>query len=327
MLVRRMGRLLVSLFLLAALGAATAVRAEEGAPPVQPAAVQDYREAQYVYIVLGQPTDDYGIRLVEDQPDGLTQPVQSGGRRSVANAVGPDRYFYFDVADSYIRGGFNQVIMTITYDDIGLTPFDLEYDAYDVINPANKADGWVKKRVTVASRTNSGSIKTARLVLDDARFDGNQPGGADFRLVSTDDLLVRNVSVMRSFAPTSLPVRVVVDGKEVAFDVPPFIHPETGRTLVPMRRLFNALGVADGNIVWDEPTRTVTAKKGETTIILRIDSDQAVVGSRTVKLDQPATIQENRTVIPVRFVSENLGLKVSWDSLTHLITISSQQTP
>lgn len=321
---RRIGRLTLTLTLLAALFLPAVAGAETTAPtPIDPPVTQDFREAQFVYLSLGATNEEEGLRLIEGQPDGISQTVESGGRRMVANTLGPDRYLYVDVHDTYMRGGFNQVIMTVTYDDVGLTPIDLEYDAYDVINPSNKADAWVKKRVGVAVRTNSGAIKTARVVLDDARFDGNQPGGADFRLVASDDLVVRNISLMRSYAPTDLPIRVLVDGKEVLFDVPPFINPETSLTLVPMRKLFNALGVSDHDIAWDDGTRTVTAKKGETTIILRIDSDQAVVGTQVVTLAQPAIIKENRTLIPLRFVSENLGLRVTWDGVTHLITITS----
>ncbi|MFZ5815084.1 MAG: copper amine oxidase N-terminal domain-containing protein [Bacillota bacterium] len=323
MLIRRIGRLALSLSLLAALGFSTAVRAETTTPTPAPVP-QDFNAAQFVYISLGTVNDEQGIRLIDGQPDGLTEALPEGGRRSMPNTIGPDRFIYFDVHDSYIRGGFNKVIMTVTYEDVGLTPIELEYDAYDVVNPGNKADEWVKKRVTVAVRNNSLGVKTARIVLEDARFDGNQPGGADFRLVTTDELIVRNISLMRSWDPTSnLPIRVVVDGREVIFDVLPFIHPQTNLTLVPMRKLFNALGVSDNDIRWDGEARTVTAKKGQTTIILKIDSDVAIVQGKPVKLAQPALIKDGRTLIPLRFVSENLGLKVQWNGEHRLITISS----
>lgn len=328
MLFRRIGRLALSLTLLAALGFSTVARAETSAPAPAPAptpAPQDFSTAAFVYASLGAVNDEQGVRLVAGQLDGLTEPGPKGGRRSVANAVGPERYMYFDVHDSYINGGFNQVIVDIHFEDVGLTPIDLEYDAYDVVNPKSKADAWVKKRVNVAVRTNSGGLKAARVVLEDARFGGNQPGGADFRLVSTDDLIVRNISVMRSYGPNNLPVRVMVDGAEVIFeDVAPFINPETGSTVVPMRKLFNALGVSNNAIRWDDATRTVTAQKGNTVIVLTIDSKVAQVGKAPVTLTQPAIIQDGRTLIPLRFVSENLGLSVHWNPDTHLITITSQ---
>ncbi|MFZ5827717.1 MAG: copper amine oxidase N-terminal domain-containing protein [Bacillota bacterium] len=331
MLFRRIGRLALSLTLLVALGLPTVARAETTAPAQpQTATEQDFSAPPngFVYISLGATNDEQGIRLIEGQPDGLSAAAPKGGRRALANAVGPDRFLYFDVHDTYIKGGFNQVIMTVLYEDVGLTPIDLEYDAYDVINPDNMADAWIKKRVSVAVRTNSGGLKTARVVLDDARFAGNQPGGADFRLVTTDDLTVHNVSVMRAFGPRNLPVRVMVDGQEVIFeDVAPFINPETNSTVVPMRKLFNALGVPNHAIRWDDATRTVTAQKGETTIVLTIDSKVARVGSQMVQLTQPAIIKDGRTLIPLRFVSENLGLKVHWNPESHLITITSPPPP
>lgn len=328
MLFRRIGRLALSLTLLVALGLPTVARAETTTPAEpQPAAVQDFSSPPngFVYISLGATNDEQGIRLIEGQLDGLTEAAPKGGRLAVANAVGPDRYMYFDVHDTYINGGFNQVIMTVLYLDVGLTPIDLEYDAYDVINPNNMADEWIKKRVSLAVRTNSGGLKTVRVVLDDARFAGNQPGGADFRLITTDDLTVHNISVMGAFGPRNLPVRVMVNGQEVLFeDVAPFINPETNSTVVPMRRLFNALGVPNHAIGWDDATRTVTAQKGETTIVLTIDSKWARVGDQMVQLTQPAIIKDGRTLIPLRFVSENLGLSVNWNQDTHLITITAQ---
>lgn len=335
MFFRRMGRLALSLTLAATMGLGAVAGAETAAPAQNPApAPQDFSGAQYLSIALGATNDEQGLRLIDGQPDGLTEAPQTGGRRSLLNAVGSDRYIYFDVHDTYIKGGFNQVIMTVTYEDVGLTPIELEYDGYDVVNPSNKADAWVKKRVSVAVRTNTGGVKTARLVLEDARFDNSQPGGADFRLVTADELTIRNISLMRSFGPNNLPVRVVVNGKEVLFDVPPFISP-AGSTLVPMRKLFNALGVPDSDILWDNAARKVTAKKGETTIELAIDSDiamvarpelrdgQTVVVSQQVKLSQPAIVKENRTLIPLRFVSENMGLTVLWNPDTHLISITA----
>ncbi len=328
MVIRRIGRLFACLALVAALSLPTVAWAETGTNvgnPADPAIALDFSKAQYVYISLGGPNDEQGIRLIEGQADGLTEVTENGGRKALPNAQGPNRYFYFDVHDTYMKDSFNQVIMTVTYEDVGLTPIDLEYDAFDVINPENKADEWVKKRVNVAMRTNSNGFRTARIVLDDARFGNNQPGGADFRLVSGDGLVIRNISLMRTFAPSNLPVRVVVDKQEVIFDVAPFINPETNLTLVPMRKLFNALGVPDSDIQWDGVNRTVTARKGQTTIVLSIDSDIAMVGGNPVKLSQPAIVKDGRTLIPLRFVSENLGLKVGWNDAYHLISIDSTQ--
>ncbi len=53
-----------------------------------------------------------------------------------------------------------------------------------------------------------------------------------------------------------IPLTVILDGKRLFFDVEPSI--QDGRTLVPLRGIFEALGA---NIVWDDRTKTIIAKK------------------------------------------------------------------
>lgn len=111
--------------------------------------------------------------------------------------------------------------------------------------------------------------------------------------------------------------RVVLNGQELAFDVPPVI--EKGRTLVPLRVIFEALGV---NVNWDDRTRTVTAAKGGTEIKLVIGG-RAYKNNQPVALDVPAKIVKGRTLVPLRFVSEALGAFVFWDGATQTVTIYS----
>ncbi|MGQ9532395.1 MAG: copper amine oxidase N-terminal domain-containing protein, partial [Desulfotomaculales bacterium] len=65
-------------------------------------------------------------------------------------------------------------------------------------------------------------------------------------------------------------IRVQVDGRYLSFDVPPMI--ENGRTLVPLRALFEALGA---EVQWDGETQTVSAVKGDVTVRLTIGSNVA----------------------------------------------------
>lgn len=314
-------------------GLATALMLLTAAPALaaDPATAQpSYKGAQYVQVMLGQPDVEQGIRLIDGQPDGLTQPsTEFGGRQSLPNQIGQERFFYFDLADTYFRAGQNKVQMTVTYRDIGLTPIYLEYDAFDPFRPQSRAPEVTRKRVTVAARSNSEGSKTAFLSLDDARFDGGQPGGADFRIFSTDDLVISNVSVMLvSHADAPKPIRVVVDGKAVAFDpndVQPFVHAQTGRTLVPLRALLTAIGVRSENIIWQEATRTVEVKKGDKTIALTIDDVTVKINgwAQAEKLDQPATIVAGRMVVPLRFIATQFGLKVDWNEQTRTATLTT----
>lgn len=100
---------------------------------------------------------------------------------------------------------------------------------------------------------------------------------------------------------------VYVDGQRLYLDVAPLI--EQGRTLVPMRKIFERLGA---EISWDEVSKTVVASKGEQTIELTIGNATCLVNGKQVKLDVPAKIIAGRTLVPLRFVGETLGAKVNY---------------
>lgn len=86
-----------------------------------------------------------------------------------------------------------------------------------------------------------------------------------------------------------------------------------GRTMVPMRGIFKALGA---QVQWDDENKTVIVTKGEEKkIVLRIGSDVAEVDGKEVMLDVPATIIDERTMVPFRFVSEAMDCTVEWDEV------------
>ena len=107
---------------------------------------------------------------------------------------------------------------------------------------------------------------------------------------------------------------VYAKDKKVKFDEVPFI--ENNRTLVPLRAIFEALGAT---VNWSD--NTVTAKKGNTTISIKIGSKEMVVNNKSVRLDVVAKIKNNRTFVPLRAVSEAFNNKVEWDGENRVITI------
>jgi hypothetical protein len=114
-------------------------------------------------------------------------------------------------------------------------------------------------------------------------------------------------------------VIVKVNGRVLSFDSQPVI--QHGRTIVPLRSIFEALGV---NIQWDGKTGTVKANKGAKKVMLKIGSPVATVNNKAVTLDEKAQIIKGRTMVPLRFVSESLGAKVTWNAATHTAVISAQ---
>jgi len=111
---------------------------------------------------------------------------------------------------------------------------------------------------------------------------------------------------------------VILDGQQLSFDVPPII--EDGRTLVPLRTIFEALGA---KVSWDENTQTAAATKADISIKLQINSKTAYKNNQAVSLDVAPKIVKDRTLIPLRFVSEALGAKVGWNEENMTITINN----
>ncbi len=104
----------------------------------------------------------------------------------------------------------------------------------------------------------------------------------------------------------------------------PVIIPKWGRTVVPIRAIVEALG---GTIEWDGKERKVTINFNGTTIELWIDNPKARVNGVTKWIDEnnhdvKPIIINSRTMLPLRFVTENLGCNVDWDPKTKTITIT-----
>lgn len=111
---------------------------------------------------------------------------------------------------------------------------------------------------------------------------------------------------------------LVVDGAAVPSDVAPVVV--NGRTLVPVRALFESLGATVG---WEESTQTATATKGSTVISMQIGNTTAYVNGVAKTLDVPAQTIEGRTMAPARFVAESLNATVNWDSASDTVKIST----
>jgi N-acetylmuramoyl-L-alanine amidase len=117
------------------------------------------------------------------------------------------------------------------------------------------------------------------------------------------------------------PVKVVVEGQELAPPVPPQIV--DGRTVLPIRSVGEALGAT---VHWDGASRTVTIGRRHDIVVLTIDKAEALVNGRPVPLDVPAQIIDDRAMVPLRFVGEAFGDGVQWDPETRTVFIWRRPT-
>lgn len=113
-------------------------------------------------------------------------------------------------------------------------------------------------------------------------------------------------------------ISVELNGEKISFDQPPIIV--DGRTLVPLRAISEALGA---EVDWDENTQTITAVKDSVTVILTINSDEITVNGKINKIDVPAQLVNDRTLVPLRAISESFDCTVDWDDTSKTVIITN----
>lgn len=111
-------------------------------------------------------------------------------------------------------------------------------------------------------------------------------------------------------------ISVFINATEVQFDVPPVIV--EGRTLVPLRAIFEALGAS---VEWNNETRSVLSERAGSAVSLTVGSNVMTVNGTQKILDVPAQIIQDRTLVPVRAISEAFECEVEWDNATRSVQI------
>jgi hypothetical protein len=115
---------------------------------------------------------------------------------------------------------------------------------------------------------------------------------------------------------------MIVDGVRVVLDASAAIFED--RTFVPLRALVEQLG---GTIAWNAMTRQVTLEVRGTRIILTIGKSTALVNGKSLAIDPKnnkvvPVIVSGRSMLPLRFVAENLGFQIVWNAKLRTITLT-----
>ncbi len=131
--------------------------------------------------------------------------------------------------------------------------------------------------------------------------------------VTFPTLTEENSISMKDFMIDDSKINVLYNGVRVQFDdVEPII--EGDRVLVPLRKFCNVIGISDENIGFENGV--ITIANGDTTMVLTINETAVTKTTgdqtETIELDVPATILNDRTLVPLRFVSENFGHLVTF---------------
>ncbi|MFD1359004.1 copper amine oxidase N-terminal domain-containing protein [Fictibacillus halophilus] len=134
-------------------------------------------------------------------------------------------------------------------------------------------------------------------------------------------LIITFVFIISMFSSTTIAadssrIKVYMNEGELYFNTSPIL--KNDRTFVEMRPIFEQAQI---KLSWDQRTQTVTGKKDNTTIKLKIGSKTAYVNGKPVALEAAPFIHKNYTFVPLRFIAEASGYKVEYNHSLHLIHI------
>jgi len=115
-------------------------------------------------------------------------------------------------------------------------------------------------------------------------------------------------------------ITILLDGRKIESDVAPYVLPKVNVTMVPLRVISEGIGAAVG---WSQAAKTVTVTGGSTVVEMTVGRNEAAVNGSAVKLDTPVQVRAGRTMVPLRFVSEQLGLTVGWNQQTKVISLAT----
>ena len=117
-------------------------------------------------------------------------------------------------------------------------------------------------------------------------------------------------------------IKVTLNGVEIEFDQQPII--EENRTLVPMRKIFEAMGAT---VEWNGESQTVTGTKDYTVVKMQIGNTVMTKNGQDITLDVPPRILNGRTLVPVRAVAEIFDAAVDWDDENQTVVIMTDGQP
>lgn len=180
--------------------------------------------------------------------------------------------------------------------------------------------GWKTISVDLSEYASNGPLKLNRLYVV------NLAEGQEERALSGEVAFDNIKATVSSEGTIDLPQaemkltlgskKATVNGTASQLDVAPIAL--NGTTFVPVRVILDAFG---GQTGWDSQLKVVSVLRGDRYIELKVDQKAYRNNGELKASDVSPIVRSNRTLVPLRLVSEQIGLKVDWDQKSQSITI------
>ncbi|MBE3596100.1 MAG: phosphate ABC transporter substrate-binding protein PstS family protein [Hydrogenibacillus sp.] len=233
----------------------------------------------------------------KEEASGIEEDSSGTVKKIVAETPGAIGY----LALSYLDGS----VKALKIDGVAPTKENVVTNRYKV---------WAYQHMYTKGKPDGVVAAFLDFMLNDPAVQG--PNGL---VVRSGYIPTSDMHVARDFAGKISPIIVfrvgsqtfTVGGESRTMEVAPFI--EQNRTYIPLKYAATALGVPDANVQWDGKTKTVTIKKGDRTIVVKIDAKTMTVGGVEQPLDAPAKLVNGRTMLPIAQVAKALDVDYKWN--------------
>lgn len=148
--------------------------------------------------------------------------------------------------------------------------------------------------------------------------------GAEIALMQDYDSYYETIRYLEEEYRLQVGQKTITGKKEgsefsVELDVAPVVI--NGTTFIPLRGLLEKMGAS---VSWEQETRDITVKKGNNVFLFTIGDERYYANNARYNLAVAPFIQNDRTFLPLRVISEKLGYSVDWDGETQSITIKNK---
>ena len=118
---------------------------------------------------------------------------------------------------------------------------------------------------------------------------------------------------------------IVAGEKQIELDTPAYIN-AAGYTMLPIRAVATALGISNNNVLWDQPTKTVTILYGQRIITMTQGQKVVYVNGSAIPASAAVENTNSRTFLPMRDLATALGVTdITWDQATRTATLNGNQ--
>jgi len=113
---------------------------------------------------------------------------------------------------------------------------------------------------------------------------------------------------------------IILDGRELTSGQNVQVENVNNTIMVPLRMIVENLGY---RVDWEQESQKVTIGQQGTIIELIVNQKTASVNDKSVSLLAAPMIRNSVTLVPIRFISEQFGLSVDWNSTSKVVSITT----